>query len=899
MKKTIYLFVCMLMAMAAHADVLKGRVVDAETMEPLPGASIKVEITGELYGDDQLTADSLGCFVSPDWWTCVGNIKASMKISYFGYHQAQKMTSLFEGNDTIDLGDIALKPSEELMREVKVKGHLRRFTMDGDTVVFHPEAFHLEEGARLEELIHKLPGVSVSDTGLMWNGKPLMIKMNGHDALADGDMLGRLPAEIVQCIKTYEKRSELAERMGLEGDPGQQVLDIVIKPSFMDKFYGDVSAKGTTASRYAAEGDMQRLSDFDPIALYVRVGDDDECKLDKGWGRGGLAINDQYRQQMGMLGYQHARDSKYKEVSERNRWNIDLTPNHYDKMNSSWSRRENFLPDGQSTCSQQTAYSYAHTLKVPIGTNWRRALSKDDIMTGGLNLYFGRNRNESRSEQQTKGAGGGSSTVNASTSQQLTEKENLRLDFREALEHFFKAGNLNIEARMVAEKQQQDHSSSADYTYASLPDRHDVQTGHSDRHWLEGALKVGGSKWFGRNVMTLLSYDASYRNDYQRNSRMRGDGISMTEDLSNSLRQRQQHLRHDLFFMLEEKLGRVTLEQTGTVVAVTEWLDYHRGHVLDTVARRTIFEPDAHFKLRWRTTRSSSLNAELTCNRHAPSFISTIAYTDDTNPLYITQGNPDLRPTTNLGVSLKYDCTLLRSEQNMTMGASFNRTFDPVLSLLRYNSLTGAYFSSQMNGRGGYQLDVNANYDCTLGGYLRLVLGLSVGNGISYGNQTLVDGDEAVRLLRQQNVRADVQPRISYDSERWNAELSLRTQYSGSYYNTDDYLSTRLWDYDPALSSTYKLRRCTFTLSSHLRGGSGYLSNELNRAKFIMNAEVTWKCLGNKGKLSLLTNDIFNQDTRLTSRITTTQRSEGGRSFIHHYLGLRFQYHLDARAASK
>ncbi len=909
MKRTVFLLIYLSVVVAALADVVKGRVIDAQTKEPLPGASINVEITGELYGDDQLTADSLGCFVSPDWWTCVGNIKASMKISYFGYHQAQKMTSLFEGNDTIDLGDIALKPSAELLKELEVKGRMRRFTMDGDTVVFHPEAFHLEEGARLEELIHKLPGVSVTEMGLMWNGKPLMIKMNGHDALADGDMMGRLPAEIVQCIKTYEKRSELSERTGLDDGQGEQVLDIVIKPGFMDRFYGDVSAKGTTAKHYAAEGDMQRLSDFDPIALYARAGDDDECKLDKGWGRGGLAINDEYRQQMGMLGYQHAWDSKYKEVSERNRWNIDLTPNHYDKMTSSWSRRENFMPDGQSTHTRQSTSNYAHTFKVPIGSNWRRALSKDDIMTGGLSLYFGRNRDEGRSQQQTTAPqttssgvvspSGDGGAVNESTSQQLSEKENLRLDFHEAMEHFFKGGNVNIELRAQAEKEQQDHSSTADYTYVSLPSRHDVQTGHSDRHWLEGGLKVGGSKWFGRNVMTLLSYDTSYRNDYQRNNRMRGDGTSMAEDLSNSLRQRQQQLRHDLFFMLEEKLDRVSLEQTGTIDVITEWLDYRRGQVLDTVARRTILEPDAHFKMRWRTTKASSLNADFAYNRRAPGFISTMAYTDDTNPLYITQGNPNLRPTTNLGVSLKYDCTLLRSEQNLSAGASFNRTIDPVLSLLRYNSLTGAYRSSQMNGRGGYQMDVNANYDRTLGGYLRLTLGLSVGNGISYGNQTLVDGDETVRLLRQQSVRADVHPRLSYDSERWNAELSLRAQYSGSYYNTDDYLSTRLWDYDPTFSTTCKLRHWTFKLSSHLRGGNGYLSDDLNRAKFIMDAEVTWKCLKGKGQLSLLANDIFNQDMRLSSRITPTQRSESGRSFIHHYLGLVFTYHLDARTTNK
>ena len=63
-------------------------------------------------------------------------------------------------------------------------GRARRFTVKGDTIVFHPEAFHLQEGARLDELIKQLPGVQVNDDGsLSWNGKPIRITMDGESLM--------------------------------------------------------------------------------------------------------------------------------------------------------------------------------------------------------------------------------------------------------------------------------------------------------------------------------------------------------------------------------------------------------------------------------------------------------------------------------------------------------------------------------------------------------------------------------------------------------------------------------------------------------------------------------------------------------------------------------------------
>ena len=158
---------------SAFADVIRGRVVDSETKEALPQATIKMT---QKFGDNgymtmTTTADSLGVF------HIRAEGKCSIEASMLGYYTKKKTVLAFGDSekDTLDIGTIELKMSPQMLKMVEVTGHARRFTVRGDTIVFHPEAFHLQEGARLDELIRQLPGVEVDSQGRMsWNGNPFV-----------------------------------------------------------------------------------------------------------------------------------------------------------------------------------------------------------------------------------------------------------------------------------------------------------------------------------------------------------------------------------------------------------------------------------------------------------------------------------------------------------------------------------------------------------------------------------------------------------------------------------------------------------------------------------------------------------------------------------------------------
>ena len=348
----ILLLLCLIVSKqtTVQADIVKGRVVDAETKEPLPEASVKLT---QRYGDygtmiNSLKADSLGCF------SVFASGRGSIEVSMLGYYSKSKPVLAFSNSrkDTLDIGTIALKMSPQMLKMVQVTGRARRFTVKGDTIVFHPEAFHLQEGARLDELIRKLPGVEVDAQGKMsWNGKPIRITMDGESFLGGDALVTQLPAEAVETIKAYNKQSEFSERTGRDDGKQDMVLDLTIKPRFLDRWYGDVKAGYQTAKYYDGELLMNRLSKTDPVMVFANANN-----VDKHWRRnmnGSTAnMSNGFGKEHGAsAGYQHNWQRKEGTHDLKNYYSITGGVAHDDDQRNDHQETENYFPGTAATRS--------------------------------------------------------------------------------------------------------------------------------------------------------------------------------------------------------------------------------------------------------------------------------------------------------------------------------------------------------------------------------------------------------------------------------------------------------------------------------------------------------------------------------------------------------------------
>lgn len=136
--------------------------------------------------------------------------------------ETQKEDSIFK---TLNLGEVVVTAA---MKEVEMKG---------DTTVINANAFQTPEGAYLEELLKRVPGLEYEKQNktMTYNGLPIHeINVNGESFFGGNSTLAleNLPAKLVSKIKVYDKRSELEKITKVRKGGENYVLDLQTKREF-------------------------------------------------------------------------------------------------------------------------------------------------------------------------------------------------------------------------------------------------------------------------------------------------------------------------------------------------------------------------------------------------------------------------------------------------------------------------------------------------------------------------------------------------------------------------------------------------------------------------------------------------------------------------------------------
>ena len=155
--------------------------------------------------------------------------KYVLKASYLG------CVSLFQeittGKDNIDLGTLALQESSRKLEEVVVTAVRQPVEQRGDTTVYNAEAYKIPEGAYLEELVRRIPGLNYDpkEKTMKYKGEPIQeITVNGKEFFKGNNRvaLENIPAHFVSRLKVYDKSAEEEKLTGIKGQEKNYVLDL-------------------------------------------------------------------------------------------------------------------------------------------------------------------------------------------------------------------------------------------------------------------------------------------------------------------------------------------------------------------------------------------------------------------------------------------------------------------------------------------------------------------------------------------------------------------------------------------------------------------------------------------------------------------------------------------------
>ena len=178
------------------------------------------------------------------------------------------------------MGNIALEPDAVMLSEAVITGTAPEVTVKEDTLEYNSTAYRTPEGAMLEELVKKLPGAEIDDDGnVKINGKEVKKIMVDGKEFFGGDVktgLKNLPVNMIDKLKTYDKKSDLARVTGIDDGEEETVLDLQVKKGMNQVWYGKANVAGVTESRYSSNVMLNRFvanSQFSLIGSANNVND--------------------------------------------------------------------------------------------------------------------------------------------------------------------------------------------------------------------------------------------------------------------------------------------------------------------------------------------------------------------------------------------------------------------------------------------------------------------------------------------------------------------------------------------------------------------------------------------------------------------------------------------------
>ncbi len=247
MKKIVITTAVIFFTITAHCQV-KGSLTDSATLKPIENAVVAMVVKANATDTVYTFTNEKGQFK----FDIIPTSNFSIIIRHLSYKPVAKFIPVTKVEKTIDVGAFVLTYDAQLLDEVKVE--TAAIVIKEDTVEYNAGSFTVKEGAVVEELVKKLPGIQVDKDGnITAQGKSVSrVKVNGKDFFG-GDVktaTRELPANIVDKIQIIDDYGDQATVSGIKDGEPDKVMNIQLKKDKNRGFFGRATAGYGTQKRY-------------------------------------------------------------------------------------------------------------------------------------------------------------------------------------------------------------------------------------------------------------------------------------------------------------------------------------------------------------------------------------------------------------------------------------------------------------------------------------------------------------------------------------------------------------------------------------------------------------------------------------------------------------------------
>lgn len=433
MKKMAFLAVLMLgifQAVKAQDGRISGTLSDNSDSSAIRSATVSLLLQSDSSELVNVVSDARGAF-------SFGNLASDsfiVKVSALGYQEYVSFITLNAANPQRDLGTLWLSKQGKDLSVVTILAKAPAVTQKGDTSQFSASEYKVNPDATTEDLIKKMPGITVDKAGTVTaQGEQVKkVTIDGKDFFGDdaSAALRNLPSEIVDKIQVFDRLSDQAQLTGVDDGNSVKAINVVTKTGVKNGQFGRVYAGYGTDDRYAAGGNVSFFKNNRRISLVGNFNN----------------INQQNFGSQDLLG-------------------VSGTGNSRGGGFRGGGGSNNFLVGQQSGISRTNAF----------GINYIDQWGKKMKVSGSYFFNDSRNNNESLIKTETFGLAKQFSTQTSNT---LTDNSNHRLNLR--LEYNLDSNNSFIMTPSVNFQTNNSNGFSSQLTTSALGDSVNYSTVRSD-----------------------------------------------------------------------------------------------------------------------------------------------------------------------------------------------------------------------------------------------------------------------------------------------------------------------------------------------------------------------------------------------------------------------------------
>jgi len=225
--------------------------VDKTTKEPMIGANILLRNQQDSLISNTTTGSNGSFSIA---YPRLPVFK--LEITYVGF---EKVTKEFRRGMPLDLGEISISEDSQLLGEVTIEGESVVGEMRGDTAVFNASAFKTKENAMAEDLIGKLPGVTIVNGKVQAQGEDVQkILVDGREFFGSDPSIAlrNIPADAISSVEVLDQKSDQSRLTGLDDGNYAKTINIITKGNMRNSYFGRVYGGYGTDDRYSAGGNI-------------------------------------------------------------------------------------------------------------------------------------------------------------------------------------------------------------------------------------------------------------------------------------------------------------------------------------------------------------------------------------------------------------------------------------------------------------------------------------------------------------------------------------------------------------------------------------------------------------------------------------------------------------------